>query len=223
MARFYRNPSGKDVGQYSLRRDENPEVLIFAEGASESYFLEKWLVSIDKDPKKIAVVCYEGNTSKLGALLKKLTDEENFPTVKSLGFFLDAEGDQAASKVHSIQALLRKAELISETHNLVAGSQTVGSYRLAIYVSPNNADAGMIEDMIVNEIAGSPLSSCVNVFSDAVAKTTGNPPHPKCIVNAYLGIHRPGTCGAGHGFNKDVLDVHHSAYDAVRTVISAIL
>jgi hypothetical protein len=214
MGKFYKNESI----EYSLRGQEKPETLIFTEGPTESYFMEKWLLSANKDSKKIAVICFKGK-QKLTAVFKKFMMEENFPSITRFGFFLDAEAQQAVSSIHSIQTLLRDVQLISRNSSLSAGCQNIGGRIFALYVSPNNADSGMIEHMVINEIAGSELNTCLQSFKAEVETKLGHDLHPKSIVQAYIGVRSPGTCGTGHGFNKELLDVNHAAYDELRRVM----
>lgn len=223
MKPFFRNQNGNRSSEYSLRGDEKPEVLIFTEGPSESYFLDKWLTSTNRDPNKIAVVCYKGDKKKLGTFIKNLSLEENFPAIKSFGFFLDAELKPANSAIHTIQSLLQTLGLIPANHALVAGSQAVGKYRIGIYVSPNNLGPGLIEDIVINEIAESELADCIQSLKSMVETKLGVSLHSKSLVQSYMGIRSPGLCGTGHGFNKSVLNVMHPAYAGVRNVIEAIL
>jgi hypothetical protein len=222
MNSFYRNP-GNNLEKYSLRGKENPDVLIFTEGSSESYFMEKWLSLTHKDPNQIAVLCFNGDKRKLHVFFKKLMMEENFSSVDRFGFFLDAETKPASSTINSIQELLQGLELIPKNIKLKSGYQTIKKYQIAIYVSPNNADPGMIEHMVVNEIMDSDLHSCIQNFKIAVETQLECSLNPKSIVQSYMGIRSPGTCGTGHGFNKLVLNVDHEAYSELRNVMTHIL
>lgn len=221
MTSFYRNAGNKE--EYSLRGIENPTVLIFTEGPSESYFMEKWLCLTDKDPHQIAVLCFKGDKKKLHTFFKKLMMEENFPSVDKFGFFLDAEANPASSTVHSVQDLLQRLNIIPKNIKLNPGYQIIGKYKIAIYVSPNNTDPGMIEHMVVNEIMNTELRSCIHDFQNAVEAKLECSLHPKSIVQSYMGIRSPGICGTGHGFNNLILDVNHEAYVELRNVMTQIL
>lgn len=221
MNDFYRN-AGDRTEEYSLRGQEKPDVLIFTEGPTEAYFMERWLLSSHNDPKRIAVICFKGRR-KLGAIFKKLMMEDNFQFVSGIGFFLDADTQPAISTVHSIQTLLQSVNLIPPGSKLKAGYQVIGQYKIAIYVSPNNSDPGIVENMVINEIADSNLHSCFQSFQHSVETKLGSSLHPKSIVQSYIGIRSPGTCGTGHGFNQEVLNVNHSAYSELRNVMVKIL
>jgi hypothetical protein len=220
MPKFFRN---HEDTIYSLRGSEAPSALLFAEGFSEAYFLEKWLEKTERDPNQIAVVCVKGRPENLKTILRNFAEEENFHQVRGFGFFFDAERNRAVTTTRTIETLLKAQNIIPPRQSLNAGTQQFGDYRIAVYISPNNNDPGLIEDIVKLEIESSDLADCLDGFSTLVQEATNNKIHSKTLVQAFLGIRKPGLCGTHHGFNKSQLDVMHDAYRDVRVVMESVL
>ena len=165
MAKFYRNFDERQPA-YALRGAEQPNCIFFAEGRTEALFLETWLAALNADPEEIAVIAYGGGT-KLPLLLRNLSQGEHFAKVERFGFFLDAEQGTAAAKATSVTAALRQpgVDVIPQGHNVQPGVlSNVGGKRIALFVSPNNANAGFIEQVVMNEVAAHALGPCIATF-----------------------------------------------------------
>ncbi len=220
MPNFYKNP--RDTS-YALRGTVKPGCLLFAEGDSEALFLEKWLVTISRDPNDIAVICFKGKDN-LEIVFKNLADGENFSNVERFGFFLDAEGGPATRKATMVTGLLNRFSIIPNGHHVRAGQLSqVGGKRIALFVSPDNASSGYIEDAVMNEILTDDLSPCIDSFRQCVARISGSAVSSKSLVQAYIGAYNPRICGTGRGFESGILKVMHDAYANVRNVISTVL
>lgn len=222
MPQFYRN-SDERAPAYALRSAEQPKCLFFAEGQTEALFLEVWLTEEGADPKEIAVLAYRGGT-KLPLLLRNLSEDENFSDVERFGFFLDAEAGTVAAKAASVTSALRQANVVPAGHNVQAGVlSSIGGKRIALFVSPNNTNSGLVEDVVMNEITAHALGPCVNNFRTCAAGVLGAPVGAKALVQAFLGIRKPGLCGTGRGFENKILNVMHAAYNDVRTTLGPLL
>lgn len=220
MMDFYRNDKNKS---YALRGKEKPNVIIFAEGQTEAYFLEKWLRNTGYDPVKTAVVCFKGQ-EKLPTQFRALFEEENFKEINRFGFLLDAEANPAASKIDSIRNMLQKHKLISPEQKMKAGEIIeVDGKRIVAHICPNNLGSGIIEDIVLKEIETTELQPALAAFSAAVNEITGEIPHPKALVQAYIGCRKPGLSGAGHAFTSNVLDVMHPAYSGISDTFTKLL
>ena len=220
MAKFIRNLNNKS---YSLQGSERPSILLFAEGNAEAFFLDIWLDRAAYDANDIAVILVGGDRDKLTPHFKKFVEDENFSFVTTFGFFYDAERHSASHTVEFIKRLLQKHRLISPNTKLIAGSQTVGDIKIGIFLSPDNASPGWIEELVKREIESTELVGCMNEFAESVRKVTGETIHSKTFAQAYLGIRQPGLCGTANGFKAAHFDVMHPAYDEVRKVISSLL
>jgi hypothetical protein len=215
MPKFFRNTRDNT---YSLRGEERPSKLIFAEGEAEAWFLEAWLCSEGRNPRDVAVICFKGK-SRLKPVLMNIVSDENFGSVRDLGFFVDAEEHDAKHTVASICAALIKNEVIEDATNLNIGFQVVGDRKVSLFISPDNKNPGCIEDMVVAEIASSSIGKCLQKFDDCVQQKTGMAITQKACVQAFLGIQQKGLAGTGHGFMAKKLDVTHDAYTAVRDTL----
>ena len=219
MLKFYKNYQKV----YALRGDAKPGCLLFAEGDTEALFLEKWLDTLDHDPNDIAVICSKGGNN-LGAVFKNLSGDENFPNVERFGFFLDAEGNPAHQKATMVTGLLKGFSIIPQNHQIVAGILSqLGNRRIAVFVSPDNANPGSIEHAVMNEVATNKLFPCIDAFRHCTEGILGGQADPKSLIQAYISAYRPRLCGIGRGFQSGVLDVMHDAYTPVRDTISTVL
>lgn len=208
---FFRN-SDKSKTSYVLRGSERPTTLILAEGIAEAAFLEKWLSEIQADPTQVAVICFKG-INKLSSELKLLTDYENFEYVKKVGFFLDAETLNAENRLQSITDILRKIGLLNKNQALAPGQELQAQERIfAAVVSPNNSDPGCIEDIVLQELESQDLGPVIQDLRQSVEKHLGCQPQSKTLVQAALGILKPGMCGTHRGFEGGYLDTQHEAY-----------
>lgn len=207
---------------YALRGDERPSVLLFAEGSTEASFLDRWLKIKVVDPKNVGVICVEGR-NKLEITLRNIAEDENFNLVNSFGFLFDAELNPATSTFDAIRQVLQKVKLIQAGETIAGGVQTFLRIKVAVYVAPDNLQSGKIENIVLNEIQSTHLSGCINGFGGLVQDALGHPADSKTLVQAYLGIKKPGLCGTGHGFNQGKLDVMHPAYQGIRDTIEPIL
>jgi hypothetical protein len=217
---FYRNEKGVS---YALRGDEKPECILFAEGDAEAFFLETWLKKVKKDTNLIAVICFKGH-SNLEPVIKSLSGNENFPHVQRFGFLVDAEGEAASRTTNKIARILGNYSIIPKNTALVAGEQfTINGKQIAIFVSPDNNHSGYVEHVVMNEVRASQLYPCFESLKTCVEGINGNAQNVKSLVQAYLGIKRPGLCGTGRGFESGALDVMHAAYAPIRDTLSKIL
>jgi hypothetical protein len=217
--RFYHNYSdGRLLG-------EAPQnCIIFAEGSSEALFLEEWLTQNYASRIDISVVCFEGQ-KRLKTIFRRVMEEKNFSNVTNLGFFLDAESMPASNQVESIKRILVENEVLSTVDTLTAGRKCEGeSYNIAVFVSPDNNSAGCIEDIIKYEILSSPLSSIVEAC-EGINGLSGvsHVSFSKSLVQAYIGLVKPGLCGTGRAFTTGALDITHNAYDVIKTTFESIL
>jgi hypothetical protein len=51
----------------------------------------------------------------------------------------------------------------------------------------------------------------------------GGVPNAKSLVQAFLGLSKPGLCGTGRGFEKGILNVMDDAYLGIRTTLGTVL
>lgn len=219
--KFYRN-GGKNNG-YRLQDSERPMCVIFAEGEAEALFLEMWLLNLGKIPSDIAVICFKGQT-RLPTIFKTIADDENFPHVTNLGFFLDAEQIGVTSKLQSIESIMRQNNLLNVGEHLVIGHQSISKIvNLAIYISPDNCNNGFIEDTVINEVSRSNLSASISALKTSAQQVLSNPVSNKSLVTAYIGLRNPGLCGTQRGFESRVLDVMHPAYNGIRSTLNTII
>lgn len=214
MVAYYRNP---DKTQYGLRGAEKPSVLLFAEGPTEAYFLSKWLELTGRDPETVAVVCFKG-ISNLKTVFRSLIEEENFNKVNGIGFFIDADTNSATSRADSITAFFKELNLIPKSRGqlTLGGLNVIDQLGISIFVSPDNNGPGCIENIVMNEISTTKYSSCIQGLSKCVNEIDAQIVHAKTLVQAYLGIVKPGRCGTGHGFNSGDLDVMNDSYKSIR-------
>lgn len=221
MVDFYRN-SGS--AQYGLRGAEKPSVLLLAEGQTEVFFLSKWLELTGRQPETVAIVCFKG-VNNLKAVLRSLVEEENFNTVRGIGFFIDADTNNAKSRAESITAHLKSLSLIpqNQTQLNLGELNVTNGLGISIFISPNNIGAGCIENVVINEINTTKYSNCIYGVNKCVTEIDNKAAHVKTLVQTYLGIVGPGRSGTGHGFKSGDLNVMHDSYISIRDTFESLI
>jgi hypothetical protein len=221
MPQFYKNSDAKE-DSYALRGENRPTCILFAEGDAEALFLDKWLTIRGDSPNSVAVICFRGH-SNLETILKRFSADPNFEAVERFGFYLDAEATGANVRAKAIAKILGNQGIIPAGTSLEPGTLlSVGKKRIAVFVSPDNANPGCIEDVVIKEIMTTSIAACITGYRECLA-STDTPLHSKGFVQAYLSARNARLAGTGRGFEAGVLDVMHPAYAPIRDTFSVLL
>jgi hypothetical protein len=196
--------------------------LFLVEGVSEEGFVQK--VLDDLNDKDSLVFCFAG-LGRLNTVLTSIAGAPGFNQLKLLGVMLDAETDYTA-RVSSLLSLFKKHQIDLNEADLRNGMPNyAGPCPIGIYISPGNGSAGRIEDLVMNEINGSAISSCINQYAYCVSAAVSKALDSKSIVQTYISAWagNRNLSGVGRAFEANVLKVRHPAYDGPRTLVEQLI
>ena len=167
--------------------------LLLVEGNDEYWFFIQLLrfLGLNKNTESfdVQVIDIEGRT-KFASSLSLLVKRPDFLQVHAVGFVRDAEENPANSSYKSMVSAIQK-HLPSFPIPKIGSITKSGNVACGIFIMPNNADAGMLEDMCLKSVAAQPLcrhvdsyvSSAFTLLSDVDKKKYNT---HKARVQTYL-------------------------------------
>ena len=155
--------------------------LLLVEGRDEENFFEAFLRHLGISG--IQVLSYRGKNN-LGNRLEVYVDVPSFAQIQSIGIVRDAD-DNARSALQSVQSSLRNVGLPAPQDFLEPAGD---SPRVAVFIMPNNADAGALENLCLTALADDPAMECVEAFMQCVQVAVATPPADaaKARMHAFL-------------------------------------
>ncbi len=190
--------------------------LLAVEGKDECQFFEALL----KFEKIGAVQIIDiGGKNKFRTELPLLMNMEGFRNVIALGFVRDAEEKMAVSAFQSICDTLKKYNLpIPDSINAINNSSGL---KTGIFIMPDNYGTGMLENLCLKTIAGTPVESCINDFQTCFLPLM--PPaeqekfnESKSRVLSYLATRSPIVNSPGLAALKGYWDFHHVCFEEIK-------
>ena len=119
----------------------------------------------------IEVKSYGGKES-FRRFLNVFVRAPSFDEIQSLGIVRDAD-DSATSAFQSIQDSLISVNLPAPDRALTPAS---GSPRVDVFIMPNNADTGALEDLCLRALEGDPAMQCVSEFMQCIQERSAVAP-----------------------------------------------
>jgi hypothetical protein len=137
--------------------------LIAVEGKDEVNFIGRLLDSLNISDVEIVDI---GGKDKFKGNIPILIKSSGFDNLTKFGIIRDADKN-ASSAFTSIRNILKKNNLSLPTNykKLSKGSPNIG-----IYILPDNKSSGMLEDLCLKTVEGSPILDCVNIFEECLKK-----------------------------------------------------
>jgi hypothetical protein len=162
-----------------------------------------------------------GGLAELPRFLRLLRNDAGFSTVvTSLGIARDAEASATAAH-QSICRALRAAGLPEPPQPLVGAA---GPPKVSVFLFPDCASAGMLEDLCIQAISGDPAVRCLDDYFDCLNKQ-GIPtpsPLPKARLQAFLASRaRPGLL-LGQAAAAGYFPWQHPAFDPMKQFLHAL-
>ena len=205
---------------------QNSECVIFVEGVDDAYFLSKLLAEIGADPSKNGIVEVGGKTnfsSRLRAFLKS----SNFTrgVIKRLIIVCDADANATAAH-GSIRDTLQNAGQPAIEQNSFATNET--GITIGIFAMPNGQDAGDLESLCLDTVAGTELAAAADSYMQAavdIAQSkrkvmTGSLTKRKAQI--YLAGFPDDLCrGAGRGYSIGAFDNSHVALAPLKAFLTS--
>ena len=125
-----------------------------------------------------------GGKENFRRFLNVFVSAPGFDDIQSLGIVRDAD-DSATSAFQSIRDSLISVNLPAPERALAPAS---GSPRVDVFIMPNNADTGALEDLCLRALEGDPAMQCVSEFMQCIQDRSVEVPRnaAKGRVYAYL-------------------------------------
>ncbi len=156
--------------------------MILVEGKDEEKFIEEIIRSIEVNA---AVDIREvGGKDQFKSKLGVLTKSTDWSRVTKLGIIRDADEDYIAT-LQSIRDALAAANLPVPGNRLQFTDDS--RPRVGIFIMPDNANAGMLEDLCLRSVSAENLFRCVENFWDCISRNGQVPNNKsKSQIHTYL-------------------------------------
>ena len=161
-----------------------------------------------------------GGVSELGGFLRAFVNSPGFSTVRRLGIVRDAE-TSAEGAFQSIQSALSNAALPVPDSPVEC---TGGSPAVAVLILPGDNRQGMLETLLCESIAATPVEGCIDDFFNCVEAlpdvSVGR--SDKARAHAYLTTKPNPHFSVGVAAKNDYWDLNHSVFSTVRDFLRMI-
>ena len=193
------------------------EIQILVEGNDQRNFFEAFI-----DHLSLANIQIHnfGGVGQLRDFLEGLVDATGFQAVKSVGIVRDAE-TSAQAAFQSVQSSLRNAGLPVPNR---PEERTDGSPAVTVLILPDNNRPGMLETLLNETFANTPVDDCINAFFGCVEDASGvsiQRPH-KARAQAYLATKPEPHLSVGVAAKRDYWDLDHPIFDQLRQFLTAL-
>ncbi len=190
--------------------------VLAVEGKDELNFFTALLKSEHLEGIQIFEV---GGRDQFRLKLPLFMQAENFNMVRRLGFVRDAEVNAASSAFHSICGILKKCGLpVPVRAGDIVQSDAM---QIGIHIMPDNASSGMLEDLCLNSVQGSPVYRCVDSFVECFSPTLTAPEKAlfnpsKARAQAFLCTRTPICNSIGIAALKGHFDFSDTCFDGIK-------
>jgi hypothetical protein len=156
--------------------------LLGVDGKDEVNFFDAFLAHLGNSNVHIEDV---GGVSKFSERLPALVRRTGFRQVRAIGLIRDADADYT-SAYQSISHVLRNVGLVPPSKGETFSNAVP---RVGIFVMPDNALPGMLENLCLASAAGHAVMGCVEQFIRCSAEAFAPPPNlPKAKAKAFLAV-----------------------------------
>nr|VFK16698.1 MAG: hypothetical protein BECKLPF1236B_GA0070989_11008 [Candidatus Kentron sp. LPFa] len=199
--------------------------LLLVEGKDECSFFEVLLKQLGIEDVQLVDI---GGKDKFKRKFPPLYNTREFQDVHSLGIVRDAEDKAADAAFSSICSILEKYPLpMPNAPSTVIGgkNQQRKDIRIGVFIMPNNADQGMLEDLCLKSARTEPVFACVEQYMDCLSALPENdqPRNPsKAKVQAYLATRKEIANSLGVGARKGYWDFEHHCFGDIKGFLRAL-
>lgn len=192
--------------------------LLIVEGDDEVNFFKALLKQKNLNDFQVISV---GGKDKFPTELPLLINLEGFSKVNTIGFVRDAEENKAQSAFSSICSQLRKNNLpVPNSINEVIEKSGV---RVGIFIMPNNADEGMLEDLCIESIKNNAIYDCIEQYLECCYSKLPNEGNQiktaKAKVLIYLATKNPIVNSLGVATQKGYWDLENACFNEIKNFI----
>ena len=155
-----------------------------------------------------------GGVSELRRFLSAFVKASRFRDVVRIGIVRDAE-KSADSAFQSVQSALSNANLPVPVK--IGNLFTEGYPHTSVLILPEQG-FGMLETVLNQSFAGTPVDICIDGFLDCIESTTGEAIHrpDKARANAYLSSQKEPHVPVGIAARKGYWNLDHEAFRPIR-------
>ncbi len=194
--------------------------LLLVEGRDEENFFEAFLRYLGVSG--IQVLNYRGKNN-LGNRLEVYVDVPSFAQIQSIGIVRDADGN-ARSALQSVQSSLRNFGLPVPQNFLEPAGDLPDSPRVAVFIMPDNANPGALENLCLTALADDPAMGCVEDFMQCVQAAVATPPADaaKARMHAFLASREDPELRLGEAGQRGYLPWGNPAFDGLAQFLRTI-
>jgi hypothetical protein len=197
--------------------------LLLVEGQDEKNFCGKLLSALKI--KNVQIINAEGQ-SRFRGLVPAVTAATGFDRVRCLGFVRDAEKSTALSSFQGILSIIRDRTGFP-LPCLPGRVKSENGYKTGIFIMPDNSSPGMLENLCLSSVRGSPLADAAAGYIriaeqllDTGRKEKFN--ERKAEVQAYLAGCVPIAGSCGIGAEKGYWDFSSPVFTAIKNFLASL-
>ncbi len=154
-----------------------------------------------------------GGINDLSRYLRAIVVAPNWSRVATLGIIRDAETN-AQSAMQSVRGAIAQAGMS------IDGADP----RISTFIFPDGRRPGMLETLLCDSFADSPINDCINEFLACSTERTGANVKrmEKARAHAYLATREDPHVSVGVAAQKDYWDLGHPAFEQLRDFIAGL-
>nr|VFK57295.1 MAG: hypothetical protein BECKTUN1418F_GA0071002_11116 [Candidatus Kentron sp. TUN]VFK60193.1 MAG: hypothetical protein BECKTUN1418D_GA0071000_11186 [Candidatus Kentron sp. TUN]VFK65433.1 MAG: hypothetical protein BECKTUN1418E_GA0071001_11076 [Candidatus Kentron sp. TUN] len=204
--------------------------LLAVEGKDECNFFEALLKHMGIEDIQLADI---GGKDRFKTEFDLLYQSKGFSDVCALGLIRDAEDKKADAAFKSICSILEKHPPLpvpEAANTAINGKNDTGKLiRIGVFIMPNNADQGMLEDLCLESLESiekKPAFPCMEQYMNCLSKLPENdtPRNPaKAKVQTYLATRKEIVNSLGLGARKGYWDFEHDCFNEIKRFLGELL
>ena len=189
------------------------------EGKDEKNFFVELLKDLSINDVQVADV---GGKDKFQNELSAWSIVEKFSKINRFAFIRDAEDKPAYSAFQSICSILNKLEIPQpESINSIYNDNL---RKVGIFIMPDNTIEGMLENLCIKTICGSPVADCVDNYILCISQHLTKEEEKKfnknkSRVQVFLSSKVPIVNSLGIAAQKGYWDFSHDCFDNIKNFL----
>ena len=146
----------------------------------------------------------------LSIVLLEIAQDPDIHLINSIGIVRDADLS-ANGAFQSVQSALRRSNLPVPTRML---QSTAGNPSLSVFIMPDNASNGALEQLCLSALVDDPAMPCVEDFLKCISDRVFEPPRDqqKARIHAFLASREDPELRLGEAAQRGYIDWNHPAF-----------